>query len=90
MHAVGRVRGREHLLHDLTRLGLWDADTKNEIVAASGSVADLDIPADLKDAGLAAIALHDVHSLRWRITKSDATVFRTTEVPAGDAKLVCS
>lgn len=29
----------QHLLHDLTRLGLWDTDVKNEIVAASGSVA---------------------------------------------------
>jgi hypothetical protein len=29
----------QHLLHDLTRLGLWDTDMKNEIVAASGSVA---------------------------------------------------
>lgn len=28
----------QHLLHDLTRLGLWDADMKNEIVAANGSV----------------------------------------------------
>ncbi|KAI3434460.1 hypothetical protein D9Q98_002537 [Chlorella vulgaris] len=39
----------QHLLHDLTRLGLWDTDMKNEIVAASGSVADLDIPENLKD-----------------------------------------
>lgn len=39
----------QHLLTDLTRLGLWSADVKNELVAANGSVADLDIPADLKD-----------------------------------------
>ncbi|GAB4823195.1 hypothetical protein N2152v2_010241 [Parachlorella kessleri] len=38
----------QHLLHDLTRLGLWDADMKNELVAASGSVQDLDIPDDMK------------------------------------------
>ena len=29
----------QHLLHDLTRMGLWDADMKNELVAANGSVA---------------------------------------------------
>jgi ribonucleoside-diphosphate reductase subunit M1 len=39
----------QHLLTDLTRLGLWSADVKNELVAANGSVADLDIPADLKE-----------------------------------------
>ena len=39
----------QHLLHDLTRLGLWDADMKNEIVAGNDSVQDLDIPDNLKD-----------------------------------------
>lgn len=39
----------QHLLHDLTRLGLWDSDMKNELVACSGSVKDLDMPAELKD-----------------------------------------
>lgn len=34
----------QHLLHDLTKLGLWDGDMKNELVAASGSVSELDIP----------------------------------------------
>lgn len=28
----------QHLLSDLTASGLWDADTKNELVAANGSV----------------------------------------------------
>ena len=28
----------QHLLSDLTARGLWDADTKNELVAANGSV----------------------------------------------------
>lgn len=28
----------QHLLSDLTSLGLWSADTKNELVAANGSV----------------------------------------------------
>eukprot|EP00887_Chlorella_sp_A99_P005889 scaffold1.g5889.t1 len=36
----------QHLLSDLTRLGLWDADMKNELVAGNGS--ELDIPDDLK------------------------------------------
>ena len=38
----------QHLLHDLTRLGLWDADMKNELVAYNGSVQGLDIPDALK------------------------------------------
>ena len=28
----------QHLLHDLTRLGLWSSDIKNQLVAANGSV----------------------------------------------------
>ena len=28
----------QHLLSDLTRMGLWDADMKNELVACNGSV----------------------------------------------------
>lgn len=39
----------QHLLADLTRLGLWDADMKNELVAGNGSVQELDIPDNLKD-----------------------------------------
>lgn len=38
----------QHLLSDLTRMGLWDSDMKNELVASNGSVVDLDIPDDLK------------------------------------------
>lgn len=38
----------QHLLSDLTRMGLWDSEVKNELVAASGSVQELDIPDDLK------------------------------------------
>jgi ribonucleoside-diphosphate reductase subunit M1 len=37
-----------HLLADLTRLGLWSPDLKNELVAANGSVQGLDIPDKLK------------------------------------------
>ncbi len=39
----------QHLLADLTRLGLWDGGMKNELVAANGSVADLDLPGGLAD-----------------------------------------
>jgi ribonucleoside-diphosphate reductase subunit M1 len=28
----------QHLLHDLTRLGLWSTEVKNQLVAANGSV----------------------------------------------------
>ncbi|GMH35229.1 hypothetical protein BSKO_03097 [Bryopsis sp. KO-2023] len=39
----------QHLLHDLVRLGLWNPDVKNEMVANNGSVGELDIPAQLKE-----------------------------------------
>jgi ribonucleoside-diphosphate reductase subunit M1 len=38
----------QHLLADLTTLGLWNASLKNELVAANGSVQELDIPMHLK------------------------------------------
>ncbi|GFH05936.1 ribonucleoside-diphosphate reductase [Haematococcus lacustris] len=38
----------QHLLHDLNRLGLWCPELKNELVAANGSVLELDIPDNLK------------------------------------------
>ncbi|GLI66679.1 hypothetical protein VaNZ11_010610 [Volvox africanus] len=38
----------QHLLHDLNRMGLWSPELKNELVAANGSVAELDIPSELK------------------------------------------
>ena len=38
----------QHLLADLTRMGLWDADMKNQLVADNGSVVNLDIPEELK------------------------------------------
>lgn len=38
-----------HLLRDLTELGLWDDDTKNEIISKNGSIQDIEkIPANLK------------------------------------------
>lgn len=39
----------QHLLSDLTSMGLWDASVKNEMVAANGSVLELDIPDNLKE-----------------------------------------
>lgn len=39
----------KHLLRDLTKLGLWDDDMKNRLVAANGSVQDIpEIPDNLK------------------------------------------
>jgi len=38
----------QHLLSDLTRLSMWNPDLKNELVAANGSVCELDIPEGLK------------------------------------------
>lgn len=39
----------QHLLSDLTELGLWDPELKNELIANNGSVQDLEIPDNLKD-----------------------------------------
>ena len=38
----------QHLLHDLTAKGMWNPLLKNELVAANGSVQELDIPMSLK------------------------------------------
>jgi ribonucleoside-diphosphate reductase subunit M1 len=38
----------QHLLSDLTELGLWDPELKNALIGNNGSVADLDIPENLK------------------------------------------
>ena len=37
-----------HLLADLTELGLWDPSLKNDLIANNGSVQGLDIPDNLK------------------------------------------
>merc|ERR1711935_1325693 len=37
-----------HLLSDLTELGLWDPSLKNELISNNGSVQGLDIPDELK------------------------------------------
>jgi ribonucleoside-diphosphate reductase alpha chain len=40
----------KHLLKDLVELGLWNNDMKNKVIAANGSVQQIDeIPADIKD-----------------------------------------
>ena len=40
----------KHLLRDLTKLGIWNESLKNKIVAANGSVQNIDeIPQNLKD-----------------------------------------
>ena len=40
----------KHLLKDLVQLGLWNNDMKNRIIAANGSIKDIDnIPVDIKE-----------------------------------------
>ncbi|PZF74320.1 ribonucleoside-diphosphate reductase subunit alpha [Taibaiella soli] len=40
----------KHLLKDLVQLGLWNNDMKNMIIAANGSIQNIDaIPADIKE-----------------------------------------
>ncbi|MCE2846808.1 MAG: ribonucleoside-diphosphate reductase subunit alpha [Sphingobacteriales bacterium] len=40
----------KHLLMDLVRLGLWNNDMKNKIIAASGSIQNIaEIPQDIKE-----------------------------------------
>ena len=40
----------KHLLKDLVNLGLWNNDMKNKIIAANGSVQNInEIPADIKE-----------------------------------------
>mmetsp|Transcript_3972 Transcript_3972/g.17588 ORF Transcript_3972/g.17588 Transcript_3972/m.17588 type:complete len:840 (-) Transcript_3972:298-2817(-) len=39
----------QHLLSDLTEMGLWDPSLKNELIANNGSVQTLDIPDNLKE-----------------------------------------
>ncbi|GAB1608352.1 ribonucleoside-diphosphate reductase large subunit-like [Argonauta hians] len=38
----------QHLLKDLTELGLWNSDMKNELIANNGSIQNLDVPDELK------------------------------------------
>tara|TARA_A100001037_G_scaffold250323_1_gene233314 strand:+ start:282 stop:2708 length:2427 start_codon:yes stop_codon:yes gene_type:complete len=38
----------QHLLSDLTELGLWDPSLKNNLIADNGSVMNIDIPDNLK------------------------------------------
>lgn len=47
----------QHLMDDLIRLGLWDADMKNELVAANGSVQ---VSACFDSAGMVPVAFSEV------------------------------
>ena len=38
----------QHLLRDLTERDLWDDEMKNQLIAANGSIQNLNLPADLK------------------------------------------
>ncbi len=39
----------KHLLRDLIKLGLWNNEMKEALMAANGSIQNLDVPAQLKD-----------------------------------------
>jgi len=40
----------KHLLLDLVRLGLWNSDLKNKLIASNGSVQDIpEVPQDIKE-----------------------------------------
>jgi len=39
----------KHLLKDLVELGLWNEELKNELIAANGSIQQLDLPQNIKD-----------------------------------------
>lgn len=39
----------KHLLKDLIKLGVWDDEMKQQLIAANGSIQDLDLPQEVKD-----------------------------------------
>jgi ribonucleoside-diphosphate reductase alpha chain len=52
----------KHLLRDLNKMGLWDEDLKNKLIAANGSVQQIDeIPQNLKD----------LYKTAWEISQKD-------------------
>lgn len=52
----------KHLLRDLNKMGLWDEDLKNKLIAANGSVQGIDeIPENLKD----------LYKTAWEISQKD-------------------
>ena len=53
----------KYLLNDLTDLGLWDADMKEQLMRDNGSVQNLDIPDELKD----------IYKTVWEIPMKDVT-----------------
>jgi ribonucleoside-diphosphate reductase alpha chain len=52
----------KHLLRDLNKMGLWNEDLKNKLIAANGSVQNIDeIPENLKD----------LYKTAWEISQKD-------------------
>ncbi len=51
----------KHLLRDLIELGLWTDDLKNELIAANGSVQNLDVPGHIKE----------LYKTVWEISQKD-------------------
>ena len=68
----------KHLLRDLTKLGLWDDDMKNRLIAANGSIQNIpEIPENLKVLYRTA---WESPSSRWRPTagRTSARASRST------------
>jgi ribonucleoside-diphosphate reductase alpha chain len=51
----------KHLLNDLTELGLWNADMKEQLMRDNGSVQNLDIPDELKE----------IYKTVWEVSMKD-------------------
>ena len=55
------IVANKYLLNDLTELGLWNADMKEQLMHDNGSVQNLDIPDYLKD----------IYKTVWEISMKD-------------------
>ncbi|MBX2843884.1 MAG: ribonucleoside-diphosphate reductase subunit alpha [Flammeovirgaceae bacterium] len=51
----------KHLLKELVEEGLWDDEMKNALIAANGSIQDLDVPQRIKD----------LYKTSWEISQKD-------------------
>jgi ribonucleoside-diphosphate reductase alpha chain len=51
----------KYLLHDLTELGLWNTDMKEQLMRDNGSVQNLDIPDELKE----------IYKTVWEVSMKD-------------------
>jgi ribonucleoside-diphosphate reductase alpha chain len=51
----------KHLVNDLTRLGFWNSDMKDQLIRDNGSVCNLQIPKELKD----------IYKTVWEISMKD-------------------